>query len=246
MSITGFPDGGPVRVGIPIADLTAGLFAAQGIFVALLEREASGKGQWLQTSLLQAQIFMLDFQSARWLVDSEVPPQAGNDHPTSIPTGAFATSDGSINLAIGGHPMWRKFCEILELDDLIDHKDYDSEAKRSANRDTLNAQISKVIEQKTTDEWVSILNETGVPCGPIYTIDQTFADPQVQHLAITESVHSELLGDMNFVGQPIKMTRTPSSLKAPSPGSGEHTDEILEELGFDAGQIADFHNRNVI
>ena len=246
MSITGFPGGGPVRVGIPIADLTAGLFAAQGILVALLEREASGKGQWLQTSLLQAQIFMLDFQSARWLVDSEVPPQAGNDHPTSIPTGAFATSDGSINLAIGGHPMWRKFCKILELDDLIDHEDYNSEVKRSANRDTLNAQISKVIEQKTTDEWVSILNETGVPCGPIYTIDQTFADPQVQHLAITESIHSETLGDMDFVTQPIKMTRTPSSLKIPSPELGEHTDEILEELGFDAGQIADLHNRNVV
>ena len=246
MSITGFPGGGPVRVGIPIADLTAGLFAAQGIFVALLEREVSGKGQWLQTSLLQAQIFMLDFQSARWLVDSEVPQQVGNDHPTSIPTGAFGTSDGSINLAIGGHTMWSKFCKILGLEELIDDDDYNTESKRSANRGPLNAQISKVIEQKTTEEWVSILNGSGVPCGPIYTIDQAFADPQVQHLAMTESVHSETLGDMDLVGQPIKMTRTPSSLKAPSPDPGEHTDEILEKLGFDPGQIADLHNRNVV
>ena len=246
MSITGQPGEGPMRAGLPIADLTAGLFAAQGILVALLEREASGKGQWLHTSLLQAQIFMLDFQSARWLVDGEVPRQAGNNHPTSIPTGVFDTNDGCINLSVTGYAIWSRFCTALGLEELIDHDDYNSENKRSANRDPLNAQIAEVIRTKSTDEWVTILNDSGVPCGPIYSIDQTFADPQVQYLAMTETIYSKTMGDMEFVGQPIEMTRTPSSLKAPPPECGEHTDEILQELGFDAGAIADFRNRNVV
>ena len=246
MSITGQPGEGPMRAGLPIADLTAGLFAAQGILVALLEREASGKGQWLHTSLLQAQIFMLDFQSARWLVDGEVPRQAGNNHPTSIPTGVFDTNDGCINLSVTGYAIWSRFCTALGLEELIDHDDYNSENKRSANRDPLNAQIAEVIRTKSTDEWVTILNDSGVPCGPIYSIDQTFADPQVQYLAMTETIYSKTMGDMEFVGQPIEMTRTPSSLKAPPPECGEHTDEILQELGFDAGAITDFRNRNVV
>ena len=246
MSITGQPGEGPMRAGLPIADLTAGLFAAQGILVALLEREASGKGQWLHTSLLQAQIFMLDFQSARWLVDGEVPRQAGNNHPTSIPTGVFDTNDGCINLSVTGYAIWSRFCTALGLEELIDHDDYNSENKRSANRDPLNAQIAEVIRTKSTDEWVTILNDSGVPCGPIYSIDQTFADPQVQYLAMTETIYSKTMGDMEFVGQPIEMTRTPSSLKTPPPECGEHTDEILQELGFDAGAITDFRNRNVV
>jgi formyl-CoA transferase len=246
MSITGLPGQGPVRAGLPIADLTAGMFAAHGILVALLEREASGQGQWIDTSLLAAQIFLLDFQSARWLVDGEIPKQAGNNHPTSIPTGVFETSDGQMNLSVTGTPIWTRFCQALGLDEQVDHEDYNSEQKRSANRDSLNATIADVIRTKSTATWVELLNEAGVPCGPIYTIDQTFADPQVKHLSLTDTVESATLGPMTFVGQPIKMSRTPSALTAAPPACGEHSDEILDNLDYSAEEIAAFRQRNVI
>ena len=246
MSITGLPGQGPVRAGLPIADLTAGMFAAHGILVALLEREATGEGQWLDTSLLQAQIFMLDFQSARWLVDGQVPAQAGNDHPTSIPTGVFDTPDGQINLSVTGAAIWSRFCTALGLEELIDHADYATEEQRSANRASLNAMIAEIIRTKSTEAWVDILNDKGVPCGPIYTIDQVFDDPQVRHLDLTDTVKSPELGEMRFVGQPINMSRTPSSLAAPPPACGEHSDEVLQGIGYSADEIADLRKRNVI
>ena len=246
MSITGLPGQGPVRVGIPVADLTAGLFAAQGILVALLERETSGKGQWLHTSLLQAQIFMLDFQSARWLVDGEVPKQAGNNHPTSIPTGVFATSDGCINLSVTGGQIWKRFCSTLGLDFLFDHPDYDDEEKRSTNRDALGARIDEVTRTQSTEYWVKALNDAGVPCGPIYSIDETFADPQVRHLQMTQPVTSQTLGTFELVGQPVQLERTPSCLAAASPECGEHTDDILTDLGYSEEKIAELRERNVI
>ena len=246
MSITGLPGQGPVRVGIPVADLTAGLFAAQGILVALLERGTSGKGQWLHTSLLQAQIFMLDFQSARWLVDGEVPQQAGNNHPTSIPTGVFATSDGCINISVTGGQIWQRFCSTLGLDELFDHPDYDTGKKRSTNRDALNARIDEVIRTQSTERWVKALNDAGVPCGPIYSSDETFADPQVRHLQMPQPVTSQRLGTFELVGQPVQLERTPSCLAAASPECGEHTDEILAELGYSEEQIAALRERNAI
>ncbi len=246
MSITGLPGQGPVRVGIPVADLTAGLFAAQGILVALLEREKSGKGQWLHTSLLQAQIFMLDFQSARWLIDGEVPPQAGNNHPTSIPTGVFETADGRINISVTGSDIWRRFCPTLGLEDLFDHADFNTEEKRSANRDDLNARIAQVIKSETSVQWVAALNEAGVPCGPINTIDQTFADPQVQHLDLTGKVKSKALGELEMVRQPFTLERTPSDLVAAPPECGEHSEEILRDLGYSETEISDLHDRQVV
>jgi len=246
MSITGLPGQGPVRVGIPIADLTAGLFAAQGILVALLEREKSGKGQWLHTSLLEAQIFMLDFQSARWLVDGEVPQQAGNNHPTSIPTGVFDTADGEINISVTGSDIWHRFCTTLGLDELFDHVDFDSEENRSANRDDLNARIARVTKTKTTAQWVEALNAAGVPCGPINTIDQTFSDPQVQHLGLTRKLTSKALGEMEMVGQPITLARTPSDLVAAPPKCGEHSDEILRDIGYSEAEIKALRDRQVV
>src|SRR5689334_5636461 len=184
MSITGLPGQGPVRVGIPVADLTAGLFAAMGIMVALLEREQSGKGQAIDTSLLQAQLFMLDFQATRWLTGHEVPPQAGNNHPTSIPTGVFKTSDGYINIAAAGGKMWVRTCETLGIPEVAGRPEFATGKDRSKNRDALNAVIEKETVKNTSAHWVDAFNTTGVPCGPIYSIDQAFADPQVKHLGI--------------------------------------------------------------
>jgi crotonobetainyl-CoA:carnitine CoA-transferase CaiB-like acyl-CoA transferase len=241
MSITGQPGQGPLRVGIPIADLSAGLFCALGIMVALLEREVSGEGQWVTTSLLQAQIFMLDFQAARWLQAHEVPKQAGNNHPTNIPTGVFRTSDGHINIATTGQVMWERLCRAVEAPELLDHADYKTAALRSRNRNALNAEIDKLTAQKTGAEWIDIFNKAGVPCGPIYAIDQMFSDPQVEHLAIAQSATRPDGTPEAFVGQPIALSRTPSRIAATPPELGQHTDEVLKEFGFAESEIAALH-----
>jgi crotonobetainyl-CoA:carnitine CoA-transferase CaiB-like acyl-CoA transferase len=246
MSITGLPGQGPVRVGIPVADLCAGLFCAIGILTALLEREQSGEGQWVQTSLLQAQIFMLDFQAARWLIKGEVPPQAGNNHPTSIPTGVFKTADGHINIASTGGRMWDKLCETLGVPALAKHPDYATGPDRSKNRDALNAEIERHTLRRTSAEWVEALNAAGVPCGPIYSIDQAFADPQVQHLGIAKPVKKRDGRQLRVVGQPVGLSRTPSRIAAPPPGVGEHTEEVLREFGFGMAEIAEFRRANVV
>lgn len=244
MSITGQPGQGPMRVGIPVADLCAGLFGAIGILTALLEREQSGAGQWVQTSLLQAQIFMLDFQAARWLVSGEVPKQAGNNHPTSIPTGVFKTSDGYINIATTGQRMWERFCNTLEAPELIAHPDYATGALRSKNRDALGRAIEERMSARTSADWVARFNEAGVPCGPIYSVDQVFADPQVEHLGIAQDVPGDT--PLRLVGQPVALARTPSRMAAAAPALGEHTDEVLREFGFAEADIAAFRRAQAI
>ena len=246
MSITGLPGQGPVRVGIPIADLTAGIFTAYGILVALLEREVSGKGQHVTSSLLEAQIFMLDFQAARWTIGQEVPEQAGNDHPTSIPTGVFKTSDGHVNIASAGDVTYRRLCEALGMPDMADHPDYATAKDRSKNRVALNAAIEELTRPLTTEALIDKLTKAGVPCGPIYTIDKVFADPQVKHLGMAQQVHSDWMGDMDCVRQPISLSRTPSRLVKATPKKGEDTDEIMATLGYSAEDIAALRKRDVI
>jgi formyl-CoA transferase len=238
MSITGLPGQGPVRAGIPIADLTAGLFAAIGILVALLEREKSKKGQYIQTSLLQAQVFMLDFQGSRYLVKGEIPKQAGNNHPTSIPTGVFKTKDGYINIATAGQKTWQRFCEEVGASALMDKPDYKTPEARSKNRNALSVEIDNYLANGTSVDWVDRLNKAGVPSGPIYAIDQVFADPQVQHLGIVQAVTRKDRSKMKLLGQPVTLSRTPSRLAARPPDLGEHTDVILKEFGFKAREIA--------
>ncbi len=246
MSITGLPGQGPVRVGIPIADLSAGLFAALGIMVALLEREKSHKGQHIETSLLQAQIFMLDFQAARYLVSGEVAKQAGNNHPTSIPTGVFKTKDGHINIAATGQKIWERFCEAAEAPALLQNPNYQTGAARSKNRDALNAEIDSYMAGRTSAEWIDRLNKAGVPCGPIYSIDQVFADPQVEHLGMAQSVTMKDKSKMRLVAQPMKLSRTPSRLAVRPPELGENTDAVLKEFGFKPKEIAALHKANAV
>ncbi|MCZ6608136.1 MAG: CaiB/BaiF CoA transferase family protein [Rhodospirillales bacterium] len=246
MSITGLPGQGPVRAGIPIADLSAGLYAAIGILVALLEREVSGEGQWVQTSLLQAQIAMLDFQAARWLIDGEVPPQAGNNHPTSIPTGVFETADGHINIAASGDAIWRRLCTALGAEELVQAPEYATGKARRENRDALNARLQEFVSTRTSAEWIDVLNAAGVPCGPIYTIDQVFADPQVRHLGMEAPVEHPRLGAIKVVGQAVTMSRARFEARLPTPERGQHTDEVLRELGMDAAEIAGLRERHII
>ncbi|MFL6797200.1 MAG: CaiB/BaiF CoA transferase family protein [Xanthobacteraceae bacterium] len=245
MSVTGEAGRGPMRVGTALADLSAGLFAAMGIMVALYERERSGRGQWVQTSLLQAQIFMLDFQAARYLVAGEVAGQAGNNHPTGAPTGVFRTSDGYVNVA-PTPVMWRRFCKAIEREDLIEHPHYATPKERRRNREELNAVIAEITARMSSDELIERLNEAGIPCGPIYSIDQTFADPQVRHLGIAQPVSSSSLGTISLLGQPFTLSRTPSRLVSGAPEYGEHTDQILLENGYSLDDITRFRQCGAI
>jgi crotonobetainyl-CoA:carnitine CoA-transferase CaiB-like acyl-CoA transferase len=245
MSITGEPGRGPMRVGVPIADLTAGLFCALGILVALLEREQSGKGQEVATSLLESQIFMLDFQASRWLNAGEVPRQAGNNHPTSIPTGVFKTRDGHINVAAVGGALWERLCRAIGAEALLDKPGYATAAARLQNRDALNAELGTFLAGRTSVEWVELLNKAGVPCGPIHSIDQVFADPQVRHLGIVREI-ATATGVLRVVGQPVSLGRTPSRNLSAPPGRGEHTDEVLRELGFSEAEIGRLRRDDVI
>jgi crotonobetainyl-CoA:carnitine CoA-transferase CaiB-like acyl-CoA transferase len=246
MSITGYPDQGPLRVGIPVADLTAGLFAALGILTALLERDKSGKGQAIETSLLQAQIFMLDFQAARYLVEGEVAGQAGNNHPTTIPTSAFKTRDGYINIATTGGKMWERFCQALGAPALLENSDYRTAGARLKNRDALNAEIETYLQSRDSAAWVEHFNDAGVPSGPIYSIDKVFADPQVKHLQMAQKVDGKSKSRLTLVGQPVSLSRTPSHLAAPPPKLGEHTDAVLKDFGFSKREIKALHKAGAV
>ena len=237
MSVTGLPGDGPVRVGIPIADLCAGIFAAQGILVALLERGASGKGQWLHTSLLESMVYMMDFQTSRWLIDGEVPSQAGNYHPTSIPTGVYKARDGYLNIAVFGSKIWERFCEILGAPEWIADARYHDKAGRSVNRDSLNAEINRRLADQDCAYWIEQFNAGGVACGLINDVRAVFEEPQVQHLGMVKEVESRHLGHQRLVGQPVQLERTPSTIARAAPRRGEHTEEVLAELGLDAAEI---------
>ena len=246
MSVTGLPGQGPVRVGIPIADLSSGFQLALGIMIALYERGQSGRGQWVHTSLLEAQIAMMDFQAGRYLIDGEVPGQAGNNHPTGIPTGVFETSDSPVNIQAAADHLFERLCRTLGADELLEDERYKTSKGRAAHREEINEDIARYTRQHSSEELVDQLAVAGVPCGPIYTVDQTFADPQVQSLEITPQFSHDRLGAMKLVGQAINMSRTHEHVDRATPEMGEHTDEVLAELGYDTAAIAKLRDAGVI
>jgi len=246
MSVTGHPGQGPMRTGAAIADVSAGLYAALGILTALLEREASGQGQWVQSSLLMSGIALLDFQAARYLMDGEVPPQVGNDHPTSMPTSAYTTADGYINIGASGEGMWKRLCPAVGRPELLARPEFEGGANRAKNRKALNAELNSALSVKKSEEWISILNAAGVPCGPIYSMDQVFADPQVQHLHAAATVKHPVLGEIRVVNQAVGLSRTPATMASATPEIGQHTDEVLAEVGYSAADIAALRKNKVI
>jgi formyl-CoA transferase len=237
MSITGIPGTGPVRVGIPINDLVAGTLLALGISMALYERERTGVGRWVHTSLLETQIFLLDFQASRYLMKGEVASQTGNDHPTMTPSGVFPTSDGYVNLAASSGRLYERLCEVCEKPEWKDHPDFGTVFKRTANRPAFNEALAEVLKQKPTAYWVEKFDEAGIPAGPINTIDKVFADPQVQHLGIAAPVHSPPYGDTRIVGSALNFPGAKKEIRSPTPEAGAHTAEVLEWLGYSSREI---------
>jgi formyl-CoA transferase len=246
MSVTGKPGEGPMRVGCAVADVGGGLLAALGIMTALLERESSGEGQWVQSTLLQAAIQLLDFQAARYTMSGEIPEQVGNDHPTSMPTSAYATADGHINVAASGTKMWRIVCEALGRMDLLEHPDFNTAELRAKNRKALNVEMNRGFATKSSAEWIAILNKGGVPCGPIYRMDEVFADAQVKHMKIAAPVKHPRLGTLNLISQPVRLSRTPASLATATPERGEHTEEVLLEAGFTKDEVNSFKSKGIV
>lgn len=246
MWVTGLPDQGPVRAGIAIADSSAGIYAANGIFIALLERAQSGLGQWVKTSLLQAQIAMCDFQAARWLVDKIVPPQAGNDHPYSTPMGVLPTQDGYINIGVGGDGQWRALCGALQRDDLLNDSRFTTQTERFKHRSELNALLHAHFVKNSSAYWLALLEKHGVPAGPIYKMDEVFADPQVQHLGMAAEVTHPVRGSVSLVAQPVALSRTPAHIEHLLPEKGADTNSVLQELGYDETKIQHLRAADIV
>jgi formyl-CoA transferase len=246
MWVTGMPGGGPVRAGVAVADVGAGLHCAIGCLIALLDRETSGQGQWISTSLLQAMISICDFQAARWTIAKDVPGQAGNNHPTSIPTGVFKCKDGYVNIAAAGGHIYKRFCEALKAPELLSDERFATDKARAKNRDAINAKIDQLVGGYTSAELIKLLNDAGVPAGPIYKMDEMFDDPQVKHLKMAHPVKHPKLGEIELIGQAINMSRTPFEMRTATPEQGEHTEAVLKEAGYDDKAIASFRQRGVI
>lgn len=246
MSVTGHPESGPVRAGLAVADMSAGLYSALGILIAVIERETSGKGQWVQTSLLHSLVSMMDFQVARYLNEGDIPVQVGNDHPTSSPMGLFEASDGVFNLGASGEGNWARLCELLNKPDWYQDPEFVTETLRVKNRERLNLALADLFKVHSVEYWVDQLNDVGIPAGPVYTVPEMVNDPQIKHLNVITTLPNVYDKDMHYINQPMHLTRTPSKVVSPAPGWGEHTDEVLESIGYSAAEIESLHQQGVV
>lgn len=245
MSVTGLPGQGPVRAGVPIADLSAGVMLAYGIVVALLEREGSGCGQWVHTSLLQALIRMMDFQATRWLMDGEVPPQAGNFHPTHVPAGAYRARDGMLNIQASNNTLFGRLCHALGAPELAKDPRFALARERQSRREELGAEIEQRLATHNAADWVEILNEAGVPAGPILDVKESFANEQVQCLPVAQAAKHAELGEITLLGFGVNLSRTPPRMRSAAPEHGEHTGQILAELGYGRDEIQSLHSKGI-
>ena len=246
MSVTGALGGGPMRAGVAITDITAGYIAACGALTALLEREVSGQGQWVQSSLVQAGVAMMDFQAARYLMEGDVALQVGNDHPTSMPTSCYQSSDGYMNVAATGEAMWLSLCDVIEHPHLKDDPRFHSESMRVKHRTELSQTLIPIFKAKPKAYWVERLNAVGVPTGPIYDMAEVFNDPQVISQAMSVEVSHPSKPPLKLVNQAVKLSRTPAKITKQTPDLGEHSDEILKELYYTEEEILEFKKQEVI
>ncbi len=246
MTITGEPDRGPMRVGIPINDLTAGNLLAMGIMMKLYDRERTGKGGYVHTSLLEAQVFMLDFQASRFLMDGEVAGQAGNDHPVNIPMGVFPTSDKPINIAASSAKLWTNFCKAAGHEEWLEVEEWKTNGGRSKDRKRINQTIAEVTKQRSSDYWIDKLEEAGIPCGPVNNIREVFEDPQVKHLEMAMPMQHRTRGAINVVAQPVNIQGVDTGFYRDMPNLGEHNDEILAEAGLTPAEIADLKAKGAL
>jgi formyl-CoA transferase len=246
MSITGEPGRGPMRVGIPIDDLTAGNLLALGVMVKLYDRERTGRGGYVHTSLLESQVFMLDFQASRYLMDGEVAGQAGNDHPVNIPMGVFPTADKPINIAASSPKLWETFCRTVGREDWLQVPEWQTVGGRSKDRARVNAAVAEVTRAKPSEWWIETLEEAGIPCGPVNDIAEVFADPQVQHLEMAMPIRHRRRGDTRIVASPLNIEGLDTGVYRGVPDLGEHGAEILAEAGLSAEQIQDLKNKGAL
>lgn len=246
MAITGDPDGPPMKHGMSIADIGAGMWAVFSIAAALFAREKTGEGRYIDISLLDAQLSWLTYAAGNYFASGENPARYGSAHPSIVPYQPFATADGYIMLAVGNDRLWQQFCQAAGKPEMAEQEGFQTSAERVENREAVVAQVASVMRERTTNEWMTILEDAGVPAGPINTVEESLNDPHVLARNMVLTLQHLTAGEIRTVGNPVKLSGGAEREHQPPPLLGQHTDEVLESLGYSAEQIADLRARGVV